>query len=70
MGILNKYWNWVLIGLMVISGYALYYTNMRRVELGFWEDGLWIFLNNFAYVVFFGLITGFVLGNLLNRKKK
>ena len=60
----------VIIGLMIASAYALYYTNMKRVEVGFWENGMWIFYNNFAYIVFFGLITGFVLGNLLGRAKK
>lgn len=63
-------WKYIILGLMVISGYMLYWTNMMRVEAGFFEDGLWIFWNNFAYVVFFGLVTGFVLSNLIGKVKK
>ena len=63
----NFKWNLVILGLMVVSGFALYYTNIMRVKYGFWDNGLWIFYNNFAYVVFFGLITGFVISNLISR---
>jgi uncharacterized membrane protein len=66
----KKYFNIMILSLMIISGYALYWTNVKRVEIGYFDDGIWIFWNSFAYVVFFGLITGFVLGNLLNRGKK
>jgi hypothetical protein len=45
----------------------LYYTNQKRVEVGYFDDGEWIFYNSVAYVVFFGLITGFVISNLIGR---
>ena len=42
----NFKWNLVILGLMVVSGFALYYTNIMRVKYGFWDNGLWIFYNN------------------------
>ena len=55
----------VILFLLALSGYFLYYTNVARAEAGFWMDGHLIFMNNLAYILFFGLMTGYVLSNLL-----
>ena len=62
----NK-WIWAL---MAASGYCLYYTNMQRTLAGYFTNSHWIFLDNVAYVVFFGLVTGFVIGIIVDTAKK
>lgn len=69
MNYIRKNWNYFVIGLIIVSGYALYYTNQLRTAVGFFEDPLYIFYNNIAYVVFFGLITGLVIGNIVDKTK-
>ena len=57
----------VVIVLLVIVGWFLYFTTTIRAELGWFDNaGIWIVWNNFAYVVFFGLITGYLVARILS----
>lgn len=62
-------WEYLIWGLMLISGAALYYTNKLRADSmgGYFSDGALITWNSIAYVVFFGLVTGYVVGSIVSR---
>lgn len=46
-----------------------YYSNIKRVESGYFTDPLWITINSAAYIIFFATITGFVVAKLLKIKR-
>ncbi|MHA1344427.1 MAG: hypothetical protein ACTSQG_10590, partial [Promethearchaeota archaeon] len=65
-----KVWEWIVLGLLIISGYVLYYTNKLRAVGGietYYSDGWLITLNTFSYVLFFGLLSGFVIAKILKK---
>jgi len=55
-----------------ITGIAYGYSNIQRVNAGYFTDGFWITVNSVLYVTFFGLMSGtllvVVLGNLRARR--
>ena len=51
----------VLLVLLLISGTLLHFSNVKRAEEGWFTSSDAITFNNFAYVIFFGLLTGTVV---------
>lgn len=51
----------VLVGLLLISGTLLHFSNEKRAEEGWFTSSDAITFNNFCYVIFFGLLTGTVV---------
>lgn len=56
----------MLWGLIIISGLALFYTNTQRVKAGYFTNSTWIFWDAFMYVIFFGLISGYVIAKIIS----
>ena len=63
-------WDILVWFLLFICAYGLYYTNILRANIGYFEDGTLIFWNSFFYITFFGLFTGYVISRLLSFVKK
>ena len=61
----------VIIALIFIFGYLLYQNNVARaingIESWFSNPAL-ITMGSIYYVIFFGLITGFVIAKILGKK--
>jgi len=51
----------VLGVLLLISGGMLHFSNEKRAEEGWFTAGSAITINNFCYVIFFGILTGTVI---------
>jgi D-alanyl-lipoteichoic acid acyltransferase DltB (MBOAT superfamily) len=66
-GVLNGTWDYLIWGLLIGTGYLLYHTNVLRAQVGYFEDGPLIFWNSLAYVVFFGLVTGYIISKLIKK---
>ena len=56
---------WILI---ILSGISWYWANTQRVRHGYFNDGIWIFLDTVIYVIFFGLVSGYVIAKIIGRK--
>jgi hypothetical protein len=60
--------------LTALVGLAYGYSNMERVNAGYFASGFWITVNSILYVAFFGLLSGtllaYILGNLKTRQKR
>jgi len=66
-------WDYIVIFLIFISGYLLYYTYQLRAEGGlatYYSDGNIIMLSTVAHVIFFALITGYVISKILSKVGK
>lgn len=61
------YWNILVLILIIIMGYLYYYTNQIRTQEGYFTSDVWIYWNNLIYVIFFGLISGFVIALIVSK---
>lgn len=64
-----KFWHLLVIILIIISGYLYYYSNEKRVIYGYYETNDWIVFNNIVYVLFFGLVSGYLIALILEKTK-
>ena len=61
--------NEILIwALLLAVGVSLLYTNIIRADVGWFDDGTVIFVNNVLYVIFFGLMSGYVIAKILGKR--
>lgn len=60
-------WDYIMWILLLATGYALYYTEIERAKIGYFTDGPLIFWGSFSYVLFFGLVTGYIISKLLKK---
>jgi len=52
-----------------IFGITYGYSNVERVNAGYFTDGFWMTMNSILYVIFFGLMSGTVLAIILGNLK-
>ena len=60
-------WDIIVWILLILAGYALYHTNILRAQAGYFDDGPLIFWNSASYIIFFALVTGYVISKLISR---
>ena len=65
-----KGWDYFVWFLLAVTGYGLHWTNQKRVEVGYFMDSQWITWNSFFYVIFFGLVTGYVISKIIQRTNR
>lgn len=61
----------LVIALIILSGILLFQNNVARSVNGFsswYSDPYLITAGNIYYVIFFGLLSGFVIARLLGKK--
>jgi len=61
------YEEWGIYLLIAIVGLIYYHTSTLRAKYGWFNDGKWIFINSVFYVLFFGLLSGVVIGKIVKR---
>ncbi len=59
-----------MLGIIIFSTLLYYYSNQKRVEGGYFNDPFWITVNTIAYILFFAVMTGFVVGKVVKNKKQ
>lgn len=57
----------IMWGLIILSAAFLAFSNYERVANGYFTSSPWIFVDNFGYVVFFGLVSGFIIAHILKK---
>lgn len=62
--------DYVIIGMITVVGVLLFLTNLWRADVGWFDDGSVIFYHEFLYVIFFGLISGYVIAKIIGNKGK
>jgi hypothetical protein len=62
--------DYLVIGMIVFIGILLFITNLWRADAGWFEDGAIIFYHEFLYVIFFGLISGYVIAKIIGNHGK
>lgn len=59
-----------VVGLTIFSISLYYYSTQQRTTNGYFTDPFWITVNSFAYILFFAVMTGFVIGKVVKNKKQ
>jgi hypothetical protein len=55
--------------LILLSGAFYAYTVTNRTFVGYFNSGKWILLDGIAWILFFGIVSGTVITELIKRTK-
>ena len=58
-----------IISALAISGIFFYYTTTRRIATGYYTNPFWITIDEIAWIIFFGLMTGTALAYFSKKLK-
>ena len=67
---LFRKWDYVIWVMIIITGFLYYHITLKRVEYGFFETSKWIFLSDFLNIIFFGLVTGYLIAKIVQKTRR
>jgi hypothetical protein len=58
--------DYIVWGIILLTGMASWYTNHYRVIYGFFTSDGWIFWDGFFYTLFYAFIVGYVVAKVIS----
>ncbi len=64
----DGFYQTLYVVLLISASIIVYhYSNIKRVEGGYFTDSVWITINTVAYIFFFAILTGYAVSKLVKK---
>ena len=67
---LFKKWDYIVLFIIALTGIIYYYVIKKRAEAGYFQSGQWIFWSDFLNIIFFGLVTGYLIAKIVQKTRR